>query len=95
MEAIRDVLWCSSPEHEKVCKTVQFLSEPSIDVLTLQLQILSLCYQSVVGIPDDVDINFDDDNVLEMINHDLGVQEAAQLCEHWLRFQILKQCKSL
>eukprot|EP00441_Pelagodinium_beii_P041983 CAMPEP_0197633212 /NCGR_PEP_ID=MMETSP1338-20131121/9620_1 /TAXON_ID=43686 ORGANISM="Pelagodinium beii, Strain RCC1491" /NCGR_SAMPLE_ID=MMETSP1338 /ASSEMBLY_ACC=CAM_ASM_000754 /LENGTH=349 /DNA_ID=CAMNT_0043204823 /DNA_START=196 /DNA_END=1245 /DNA_ORIENTATION=- len=91
-KAITEVLW--RQDGRSICKTVKLLSEPAIEILTLELQILALCYNRLVSTSSemDLDVSISDFNIRDVISDSAeDVQEIAKLCEYSLRLQLLIQ----
>lgn len=88
--AITDVLWHT--DGKSICKRVKLLPEPAIEISTLELQILTLCYNRLVRSDMDLDICISDFNIHDVISDSAeDVQETAKLCEYWLRLQLWTQ----
>ncbi|CAE7637072.1 unnamed protein product [Symbiodinium pilosum] len=55
--AIKEVLWCCPQEAGSFCKTIKLMSDPSVQNLTEELQVLSSWLQQIVTCAKDFDIS--------------------------------------
>eukprot|EP00928_Gymnodinium_smaydae_P082114 TRINITY_DN65526_c0_g1_i1.p1 TRINITY_DN65526_c0_g1~~TRINITY_DN65526_c0_g1_i1.p1 ORF type:complete len:412 (+),score=50.13 TRINITY_DN65526_c0_g1_i1:88-1323(+) len=71
-EASKELMW-SYGHSENLCKTVKLIDDPSLDLLTMQLQILSSWLPQLVKYEDDLDISFDENSsmadIMEQMTH--------------------------
>eukprot|EP00441_Pelagodinium_beii_P027388 CAMPEP_0197670506 /NCGR_PEP_ID=MMETSP1338-20131121/74731_1 /TAXON_ID=43686 ORGANISM="Pelagodinium beii, Strain RCC1491" /NCGR_SAMPLE_ID=MMETSP1338 /ASSEMBLY_ACC=CAM_ASM_000754 /LENGTH=71 /DNA_ID=CAMNT_0043250251 /DNA_START=3 /DNA_END=215 /DNA_ORIENTATION=- len=57
--AIQEVLWCCYKEQESYCKTLRLTSDPSVEHLSGELQVLSFCIAKLASLKGDVDLNLE------------------------------------
>jgi len=89
INAITDIMWCSSDKSNNICKTVKFLSEPSIDDLTMELNILMLCFKAMLSRTTDLHVTMNDVSILGLITDEPeDVEGTAKLCAAWLCLQV-------
>eukprot|EP00928_Gymnodinium_smaydae_P090682 TRINITY_DN74441_c0_g1_i1.p1 TRINITY_DN74441_c0_g1~~TRINITY_DN74441_c0_g1_i1.p1 ORF type:complete len:524 (+),score=90.44 TRINITY_DN74441_c0_g1_i1:231-1574(+) len=59
-EACKELMW-NYGEEGNLCKTVKFVEDPALDLLSMELEVLSSWLQPLVTYDDDADLGFDDD----------------------------------
>lgn len=73
--AIKEVLWCCPQEAGSYCKTIKLMSDPSVQNLTEELQVLTSWLQQIVVCVKDFDISFESEDFLEKMAAALGGTE--------------------
>ncbi|CAE6946390.1 unnamed protein product [Symbiodinium natans] len=63
--AIKEVLWCCPQEAGSFCKTIKLMSDPSVQNLTEELQVLTSWLQQIVVCARDFDISFESEDFME------------------------------
>lgn len=63
--AIKEVLWCCPQVAGSYCKTIKLMSDPSVQNLTEELQVLTSWLQQIVVCVKDFDISFESEDFLE------------------------------
>lgn len=60
--AAKEVLWCCPQEAGSYCKTIKLMSDPSVQNLTEELQVLTSWLQQIVACEKDFDISFESED---------------------------------
>lgn len=66
-EAIKEVIWCCTEETDSLCKTVKLMSDPSVQHLSAQLNVLISWFYRMVCYNADFDVSMETEEGMERI----------------------------
>eukprot|EP00437_Effrenium_voratum_P010989 CAMPEP_0181431358 /NCGR_PEP_ID=MMETSP1110-20121109/18205_1 /TAXON_ID=174948 /ORGANISM="Symbiodinium sp., Strain CCMP421" /LENGTH=555 /DNA_ID=CAMNT_0023554717 /DNA_START=40 /DNA_END=1704 /DNA_ORIENTATION=+ len=90
--AAKEVLWCCPQEAGSFCKTIKLMSDPSVQNLTEELQVLTSWLQQIVACEKDFDISFESEDFNDNITVTLDKKVPAADKQPFLGLKSMFHC---